>query len=226
LLLSIAVKLAGTPILVILLLATLLLNNVTLYGDNLNPGVFAIDSKPYGLTYGEWSAKWWQWLLGIPEDRSPLGDPSGKYCAEEQAGPVWFLAGFNGKTERTCNIPLGKAIFFPIINTECSYSEYPEHKSEQALLTCAEDIMKDVEIEVSLNESQMSQLESYRAKASSFQVTFPPNNVFQAASGPTTAASDGFYLMLEPLPPGKHQLHIKGVDTDFVSDVSYTLIVK
>jgi hypothetical protein len=23
--------------------------------------VFATDSKPYGLTYGEWTAKWWQW---------------------------------------------------------------------------------------------------------------------------------------------------------------------
>ena len=27
-----------------------------------NIGVFPADSKPYGLTYGEWSAGFWQWL--------------------------------------------------------------------------------------------------------------------------------------------------------------------
>jgi hypothetical protein len=29
--------------------------------------VFSADSKPYGLTYGEWTAKWWQWVYLIPK---------------------------------------------------------------------------------------------------------------------------------------------------------------
>src|SRR4051812_1041314 len=31
-----------------------------------NPNVHPPCSKPYGLTYGEWSAKWWQWMQAIP----------------------------------------------------------------------------------------------------------------------------------------------------------------
>jgi hypothetical protein len=56
-------------------------------------GIFTTDSRPYGLTYGEWTAKWWQWAYSIPSDVHPAYDDNGKYCAEGQSGPVWFLAG-------------------------------------------------------------------------------------------------------------------------------------
>ncbi len=29
-------------------------------GNAGNPGVIPPDAKAYGMTYGEWSAKWWQ----------------------------------------------------------------------------------------------------------------------------------------------------------------------
>ena len=43
---------------------------------NTSSNVFPVDSKPYGLTYGEWTAKWWQWALSIPKDINPAGDTS------------------------------------------------------------------------------------------------------------------------------------------------------
>jgi hypothetical protein len=55
--------------------------------------VFQPDSKPYGLTYGDWTARWWQWAYSIPKDTNPAYDDTGKYCAEGQYGPVWFLTG-------------------------------------------------------------------------------------------------------------------------------------
>src|SRR6478609_9348552 len=57
---------------------------------------FPLNSKPYGSTYGEWTAKWWQWALSIPKDINPGGDTSGKYCALKQSGPVWYLSGTFG----------------------------------------------------------------------------------------------------------------------------------
>ena len=40
--------------------------------DNTNPGVFSIDSKPYGISYArKWTANWWQWALSIPKDTNP-----------------------------------------------------------------------------------------------------------------------------------------------------------
>ena len=36
--------------------------------NNLPINVFPINSKPYGLTYDEWTAKWWQWGYSIPKN--------------------------------------------------------------------------------------------------------------------------------------------------------------
>jgi hypothetical protein len=61
--------------------------------SNIAIDVFQPDSKPYGLTYGDWTARWWQWAYSIPKDTNPAYDDTGKYCAEGQYGPVWFLTG-------------------------------------------------------------------------------------------------------------------------------------
>lgn len=77
-------------------------------------------SNPYGRSYGEWVAAWWQWAAGTPATHNPGLDPTGKDCAVGQKGPVWFLAGSftSGQTvKRTeCRIPAGTALFFPIAN--------------------------------------------------------------------------------------------------------------
>ena len=40
--------------------------------------VFSADSKPYNLTYGEWTARWWQWGYAIPKNINPAYDNTGK----------------------------------------------------------------------------------------------------------------------------------------------------
>jgi hypothetical protein len=34
--------------------------------------VFSANSKHYGLTYGELTAKWWQWAYSVPKDVNPV----------------------------------------------------------------------------------------------------------------------------------------------------------
>ncbi len=49
---------------------------------------------------------------------NPVEDNTGKFCGLGQSGPVWFLAGtFGGTVERTCTIPAGKALFYPLVNS-------------------------------------------------------------------------------------------------------------
>src|SRR5437899_4468391 len=55
---------------------------------NPNPGIHPINSKPYGLSYSEWSARWWQWVLQIPAATNPNLDATGVDCAEGQSGQV------------------------------------------------------------------------------------------------------------------------------------------
>ena len=55
---------------------------------------------------------------------NPITDLTGRYCCEGQKSPVWFLAGtFGNSVRRKCSIPHHSAIFFPIIEKECSFAE-------------------------------------------------------------------------------------------------------
>jgi hypothetical protein len=74
-------------------------------------------SESFAQTYGEWGARWWQYVFGIPADQNPISDTTGKFCHVGQWGPVFFLAGANGGTvTRSCDVPEGLGLFLPIIN--------------------------------------------------------------------------------------------------------------
>ena len=100
-----------------------------------NPGILPPQSNPYGTTYGEWSAKWWQWAMAMPFDHSPLAETAD--CSEGQSGPVWFLGGsfVSAEAVRNCTVPAGKAIFFPVLNVECSTAEpVPFHGDRKSVV--------------------------------------------------------------------------------------------
>src|SRR5690349_6300689 len=75
-------------------------------------------SRPFGKSFPEWSAEWWQFVASIPIPQNPVADDTGQNCALGQHGPVWFLFGSFGSTpvRRTCSIPEDRALFFPVIN--------------------------------------------------------------------------------------------------------------
>ena len=101
--------------------------------------IFLPNEKPFGLTYVEWSAEWWKWLLSSPSDSNPSTDRTGQYCDMNQNNPnVWFLAGTSGGyEERKCSIPERMAILVSAIEVICTFAEYPKLKTEDDLRNCA-----------------------------------------------------------------------------------------
>ena len=100
--------------------------------------VFPPDSRPYNLTYSEWTSKWAQWEFSMPEAVNPAVDDTGKNCANNQTGPVWFLAGtFGGAVTRQCTIPSDRAILVPIILIVCDSATEPALDTEEELRACA-----------------------------------------------------------------------------------------
>ena len=174
--------------------------------------VFSLDSDPYGTSYAEWTAKWWQWVLSIPVENNPVKDNTGKNCAINQSGPVWFLAGtVGGVAERNCSIPTGRAILFPILNHGGTLADEPTIKSEKELLLLAKremDVISD--LEVTVDGLKLNGLQRYRVRSPIFDVVLPENNLFGGTSGPTRGVADGYWLFLEPLPEGKHKIHSFG----------------
>ena len=203
-------------------------NNASNFSSNntINTGkIFPPDAIAYNMTYGEWSAKWWQWILSIPTENNPLNDDNGRNCAVEQSGPVWFLVGTTGGlAERTCTIPEGNAILIPVINGECSYAEYPSFKSEAELRSCAiTQIDKATQLKARIDGVDVTDLNSYRFQSPLFNLTLSENNIFGLPASTTQAVADGFWILLEPLPAGNHEIQFGGglVDVSTTGTVNF-----
>jgi hypothetical protein len=185
------------------------------------PTPFPTDTMQYNLTYGEWTARWWQWIVSLPEDRNPSIDETGENCAEGQSGPVWFLAGtFGGLNTRNCEIPAGRSIMFPVINAECSYAEYPDLHTESELRSCAvtsNDGVTELMVTIDGQAINESQLRSYRLQSPLFNLTLSENNIFGLPATTTQAVSDGFWVFLPALGPGQHEIHFRGAIVDFTT---------
>ncbi len=76
-----------------------------------------------GMTYGEWSAVWWQYVLSKPvsDPNNPMLSLTGARCeaAQPNGSPVFFLVGLWGTgtvMRDECTVPAGKVLFFPLVN--------------------------------------------------------------------------------------------------------------
>jgi hypothetical protein len=207
----------------------------------LNPGVFPIHSKPYGLSYGDWSAKWWQWAYGIPFSTNPIYDTTGADCSLNQSGPVWFLAGTAGMpVTRTCTIPAGKSILFPILNVVADYPcpdptfhPAPGQTLADFLTQTARDFMDNTtELDATVDGVALKNLFVYRATSRMFAFTGDTSmTVFDSCITGTRqpGVSDGYWIMLAPLAPGTHTIHFHGLENfnpgTFELDVTYDVTV-
>lgn len=184
-------------------------------GGQRGANVLPPHSHPYGKSYGEWSAKWWQWFLEHPVAGHPGVNVRDFDVRSGQKGKVWFLASPAGETiERTVTIPTGKALFIAMPNAEASnLEELPffgdtEETQREAAEWFADHI---VEASCSVDGKAVRRIERYRVQSPQFSFTAPTPWIFGATGGEGTAVADGYYVMLAPLSKGSHTVHIKGL---------------
>lgn len=178
-----------------------------------NERMYSRDDKPFGKTWEEWTAKWWQWLLSIPKERNPGIDDTGERFNANQNDPnVVFLVGtFGGFAERNYTISADKSVLFPIINFTTSYIEEPTLKTELELRSRAkQDIDDIVNKDVIIDDMGLENVEKYRVQSPVFDLTYPENNVLGLSTGSTRAISDGYWIFLKPLSPGVHDIYAAG----------------
>jgi hypothetical protein len=196
-------------------------------------------SHPYGKSYGAWGAEWFKWVYSIPADENPITDPTGAFGSLNQSGPVWFLAGSFGTTvERTITIPEGKGIFFPIFNyfndypcPDATFHPAPGQTLEAFLAAGAADyINQATALAVQVDGVELQHPFNYRAASHLVTFTADPSWVTLdpcATGQPQVGVSDGYWVMLAPLPKGAHTIHIfAAVAPAFSLDVTYHLTVR
>jgi hypothetical protein len=207
-----------------------------------NPGVLPPQSHPYGKTYGEWEAAWWKWAFSLPADHHPLTDTAP--ASTGQTGNVWFLGGtfitetgpggeIIGRVTRDATIPTGKALFFPLVNTEGSTAEGngATEAELRAYAKMSADTIVPSSLFVQIDGRSLQGLGSFRAQSPLFIYgPLPVNNLLGFAAGTTSpSVSDGYHVMLTPLSVGQHTLHFGGTAEapgfTFIQDITYHITV-
>ena len=196
--------------------------------DVLNPGLYSPDSSQFNTSYKDWTTKWWQWFIKIPNSQHPFGDSTGENCNVSQSGPVWFLAGSAGTVERTCTVPANVAILFPVVTTECSYSEDASLKSVEDLRSCAVNGNAGASLRATVDGHEVKNIDKYRITSDVFPVVYSNDPIFPTSSNVSQAVSDGWFIFLEPLTPGSHEIKFSTIQLapETVIDTTYRLTVE
>jgi len=198
--------------------------------------------KLTGKTYQQWSAVWWQTMLPFPVAKNPTNDLTGDNCGRGETADVFFLAGYfntnpNPGTTRICTVPASKPLFFPIINVDCSNLEDPPYfgETKRARAECPRFIADGIGVRtlnVTLDGKSVPSLGSFRAASPDFRFHVPSDNVL-GVRGPASgkAASDGYWMLVQPPSSGKHVIHFEGQFTSppaagFAQNVTYDLTVR
>jgi len=210
------------------------------------PKIVDRDELSYGRSYSEWSAAWNQWADSIPVAQHPLFDNGD--CSTGQAGPVWFLGGkfcATGSTctytaVRSCTVPKGKTLFFPIADFEDSALEEnisihpgdPTFQQIGTLRSVVSSLEGATDIFLQIDHQPVKQLQKYGIYSVAFGFTLPLDNLFSAMYPPPNnfypegtyfpAVDYGYYIMLQPLTPGNHTLHFGASWLD----ITYNLTVQ
>lgn len=156
------------------------------------------------LNQAQWSARWWQWVGRFGADTgAPYADRDGRNCAlHQEDGPVWFLAGTDGRFDavRTCTVPADRHLFVPMINWVIQQGRAGEALSCDEKQAAAAQLADHVGTGLVLLDGRpIGQMARMRVAA---------GGCFAMSDGDVPATTDGYWLMLKPLPPGKHQLAI------------------
>lgn len=131
-----------------------------------------------------------------------MSDVTGEFCALNQPEGVWFLAGtFGGHADRSCEVPAGIPVVFPVVNMTGSVAE------------C------DAFMEVASGSAELDgdALDTVTLQAREFEVKIPQGELMRY--------SCGIWVVIESLSPGEHRLSFEGWSGAFTTSVDYTLTV-
>lgn len=176
----------------------------------------------YGLSYGEWSSIWWNWL----------------FSGQTQSRSVYFLRGNTENESRIIrrgkdgpSIYSDTAIFFPIICTITS--EHLDRYATTQEIRRRESSLRQkypLELCVLINGVAIGNLRNYYIESPEFMLDIPKDSKLRTSFDPVfgagtfPAVSAGYWLMLRPLPPGNYNIIFKGVHADgFISYGDYTV---
>jgi hypothetical protein len=172
---------------------------------------YEADSSPYGVSYGQWTVRWWCWFLSIEIRKSE------NFVFEKQAtSEVMFLAGKVGDEDksipnRSCIVPSSSAILFPVINCEVNSLERPALTNEDDLIRYVGAEENTIILKECIVDGTPIPAQRVISDPKIFDVELNEYNAYGVrGGGKTVAAGDGYWVFLKPLSKGVHRITFRG----------------
>jgi len=178
-------------------------------------------------------------LLALHRYAAENDRPIPRFLIIDQPTQVYFPSEVvyeraGGSVERTVTIPAGKALFLPIYNVveinapQLGDPPWSAARELELRQLAADSIESVTDLSADIDGRPVVDLASYRVQDDGpFNIDLPDNNVFDVPAdtyGPSV--SDGYFLMLAPLPAGKHTIHFSSTAGGVTQEVTYYLSVK
>ncbi|MFD0374844.1 signal protein [Streptomyces sp. NPDC127112] len=162
------------------------------------------------MSAAELQGRWWSWAASSTGGANPVSDPDGHLCAKGQQGGVWFLAGtFGGSAKRSCTVPAGAPLAFPLVN---SVGEPADCAAFMALAQGSATL-------------DGREVPAERFDATPVQITAVDGNPVLQGGGRFRTHACGLWVQVEPLAAGSHTVGIRGSSGSFAVSVDYQLQV-
>lgn len=173
----------------------------------------------------DWSRTYWQWIASFERGPNPLTDRTGEQCGARQRGPVWFLAGSHStrRVVRSCRIPRDKYLFVPLLSSLVQPVPGSDLSCGQAMQSAAEATNDPEFLALDVDGVTVENLSSHRLATTD---CFDTGILTESKMPVYPSAANGYYVILKPLPPGRHVVNFGGVAPNAGQAVTYTLTVE
>ncbi|MEP6646139.1 MAG: hypothetical protein ABJC12_03555 [Saprospiraceae bacterium] len=192
-----------------------------------------------GKTYQEWTKEWWRYVMSFDCAHNPLNLTSLSTQASQYRNIVFLVGTESGMATRNIEVFGNTPLFVPVINVLKDYPgaylhevPQPGQSIEKFLKTQAANYINQATNMKALLDGHSIKISNENRFATD-QFYFKGNKdlkncVDASLTGqPQVAVSDGYWITIQNLSPGKHTLriHAEILSTGIVTDVIYNLTI-
>lgn len=185
-------------------------------------GVVPHGSTVAGQSLGQWTADWQRWELSIMRSNDALNDVTGAQAGANQSGPVFFLASPPvGKfISRTFDLPADKYVFFSIASWVTLGVTDPGFNNNAVEADMLLNTLDPINFNVTLDGLTLDTMEiatHLERSPVDYTATVAATSPIGFDAGTYNDVNTaGYFVMLDPLSPGRHTIAFAGSTNPFI----------